>query len=112
MLGAPDTFTTSNGWLGRWKNCHGVCQLKICGEKFSANNLGVNDFKTSFKNIVLENCYALDQIYNCDETGLNYKMLPSKTWPPKQETAAPGHKRGKEYIKLLACCYSSEKHNF
>lgn len=33
----------------------------------------------------------MNQIYNCDETSLNYKMIPTKSLAAKTETAA--HRR-------------------
>jgi hypothetical protein len=32
------------------------------------------------------------QIFNADETGLNYKMLPKKTLASKLDSVAKGHK--------------------
>ncbi|XP_066257537.1 jerky protein homolog-like [Euwallacea similis] len=88
-----DQFTASSGWLDRWKKRYGVRQLTVCGEKLSADVSSVDKFKQDFKKQI-ENCgYTCDQIYNCDETGLNYKMLPSKTLASRQEKSAPGHKR-------------------
>lgn len=90
---APDTFTDSEGWLARWKNRHGIRQLKICGEKLSADESLVESFKKNFRKIMEEENYTPDQLYNCDETGLNFKILPSKTLASKNESAAPGHKK-------------------
>lgn len=55
----------SNDWLGKWKNCHGVCQLNVCSEKLSVNNLTVNGFKKVLYT-VLEKGYTSDQTLNCD----------------------------------------------
>lgn len=44
-----------------------------------------------------------DQIFNCDETGLNFKMLPGKSLAARTEKAAPGYKRSKERVTILAC---------
>lgn len=107
---APDTFTASDGWLGRWKKRHGIRNLKICGEKLSADMSAVDDFKEDFKRIVEENGYVEDQIYNCDETGLNYKMLPNSTLASKNEAAAPGYKKSKERVTILACANYSGRH--
>ena len=37
QLGIQDPMTFSNGWLGRFIKRHGIRQLKICGERQSAN---------------------------------------------------------------------------
>lgn len=44
-----------------------------------------------------------DQLYNCDESGLNFKMLPSCTLASRAEDSAPGYKKKKERVTILAC---------
>ena len=51
-----------------------------------------------------------EQLYNCDETGLNYKMLPTKTLASKREAAAPGYKKSKERVTILACSNATGNH--
>ena len=51
--------------------------------------------RLSFKLIETEGISG-EQLYNCDETGLNYKTLPRKTLASKKEAAAPGYKKSKE----------------
>lgn len=108
----PEThsFTGSSGWLDRWKKRYGVRQLTVCGEKLSADVSSIENFKQDFKKQIKDNGYTYDQIYNCDETGLNYKMLPSKTLASGQEKSAPGHKRSKERVTVMACSNASGKH--
>ncbi len=43
----------------------------------------------------------MDQIFKADETGLNYKMLPSKTFAVKADREAPGRKKFKECVTVL-----------
>ncbi|XP_024875302.1 jerky protein homolog-like [Temnothorax curvispinosus] len=104
-----DTFTASSGWPERWKKRHGVRQMNICGEKLSANEGEMNKFKEEFQKLVAEEGYTKDQIYNCDETGLNYKMMPSKTLISRDEAAAPGYKKNKDRCTILACSNASGK---
>ena len=51
-----------------------------------------------------------DQVFNCDETGLNFKMLPSKSLAARTETAAPGYKCSKERVTILACSNATANH--
>ena len=67
-------FTASEGWLDRWKTHHGIRYVTISGEKLSADDEGAKEFSLKFKKIVEENELAPDQVYNIDETGLNYRM--------------------------------------
>uniref|UniRef100_A0A2S2QI26 Jerky-like n=1 Tax=Sipha flava TaxID=143950 RepID=A0A2S2QI26_9HEMI len=47
------------------------------------------------------------QIFNADETGLNYKMLPKKTLASKLDSVAKGYKVKKERVTLLPCSNAS-----
>ncbi|XP_030765192.1 jerky protein homolog-like [Sitophilus oryzae] len=109
----PEThrFTGSSGWLDRWKpGRYGVRQLNICGEKLFADVSSIEKFKQDFKKLIKDCGYTCDQIYNCDESGLNYKMLPSNTLASRQEKSVPGHKRSKERLTIMACSNASGKH--
>ncbi len=46
---------------------------------------------------------TLEHLYNCDETGLCYKMLPTKTIACRTEKEAPEIKKMKERVTLMAC---------
>jgi hypothetical protein len=50
----------------------------------------VVEYKNKFQTILEENGYTPDQVYKCDETGLYYKMMPSKTLARETENSAPG----------------------
>lgn len=100
-------FSASSGWLDRWKTRYGVRKLNLCGEKMSADEDAVNVFKTEFEDLIKNKGYNKDQIFNADETGLNFKMLPRKSLASKSEASAPGHKLSKERITVLACSNAS-----
>lgn len=103
-------FTASNGWLDRWKQRYGVKQLSICGEKLSADPNSVGEFKIKFQELIEKEGLTGDQIYNCDESGLNYRMLPAKSLALKSELSAPGYKKSKERITILACSNATGQH--
>ena len=44
-----------------------------------------------------------DQVFNCDETGLNWRQLPRRTLVAGGETSAKGFKKLKERVTLMAC---------
>lgn len=98
-------FGASSGWLDRWKARYGVRKLNLCGKKMSADQDAVDVFKTEFEDLIQG--YTKDQIFNADETGLNFKMLPNKSLAAKAEMSAPGHKLSKERITVLACSNAS-----
>ncbi len=45
----------------------------------------------------------MDQIFNCDETGLNFRLLPESTLAPFFEKSADGRKKSKERVSINAC---------
>uniref|UniRef100_K7G469 HTH CENPB-type domain-containing protein n=1 Tax=Pelodiscus sinensis TaxID=13735 RepID=K7G469_PELSI len=100
----PD-FMASVGWLDRWKK-YRLRQLSICGEKLSANREGFLKFKANCHCLTENEGLSGEQIYNYDETGLNYKMLPSKTLASWAEASAPG----KERVTILACSNATGNH--
>lgn len=53
---------------------------------------------------------TLEQLYNCDETGLCYRMLPTKTIASRLEKCAPGMKKQKDRITLMACANATGTH--
>lgn len=103
-------FTASDGWLRRWKKRHGVSFINICGEKMSADIPASNEFVTKLKEIISKENLSPEQVYNMDETGLNFKRLPSKTFNVGNASSAPGFKLNKERITLALCSNASGSH--
>lgn len=70
-----EQYIAGVGWLECWKNYYGVRKQQIRGEKLSANQEGVDNFKTFLHRLVDEHGILGDQLYNCEQTGLNSKTL-------------------------------------
>lgn len=105
-----NNFNASDGWLQRFKIRHGVRFLKITGEKLSSQPELVDPFKQKLKNLIQEHHLSNHQIYNADETGLFWKLLPDKTFVALSEKAAPGLKMAKQRITLLGCVNANGSH--
>ena len=75
-------FKVSKGWLYRFCNRHGLRQLSFQGEKLSSDAAAPEPFKELVK-LMEDESLTLEQLYNCDETGLCYQMLPDKTLAAK-----------------------------
>lgn len=86
-------FVASEGWKWRFCQRHGIRQLSLQGEKMSADSDAGDEFIKSFPKFVKEGDYSLDQIFNCDETGLNFRLLPTKTLAQFFEKSADGRKK-------------------
>ncbi len=100
-----EQFTVSHSWLDRWKKRYGVRQLKIAGERLSAEShrVDLDEFKRHFHKMIDRKGLTAEQIFNCDETGLYYRMLPDKTLASREEKSAPGYKKSKERLTVMAC---------
>lgn len=68
-------FSASNGWIERFKERNKLSFKKVCGEAAAVNLSDVSDWKTSTLKDVLER-YTSDDVFNLDETGLFYRLLP------------------------------------
>ena len=76
-LGFED-FTGSSGWIERWKARHGIKIRNICGEAATTNHEMVTNWQThTMPNLIT--AYASRDIFNADETGLFWRLLPDKT---------------------------------
>ena len=103
-------FVASDGWLSRWKKRHGTHVLDVCGEKLSANPGAVDEFTTELVKIINEKELKPEQIYNLDETGLNFKLLPKQTFAMADEKSAPGMKVNKERLTVALCSNAAGTH--
>ncbi|KAF2899297.1 hypothetical protein ILUMI_06877 [Ignelater luminosus] len=106
---AGSEFAASEGWIDRWKTRHGVRFVSISGEKLSADAEAAKEFSVKFQEIVEENELLPCQVYNIDETVLNYKMLPNKTLAASNETVA-GTKLIKDRLTIAPCSNGDGSH--
>lgn len=109
-LRGTSNFQASTGWLKRFTSNHGIRELQIQGEKLSADSSAAESFKIKLRDILDEENYALENVYNADETGHNWKALPRKNLASRRELAAPGPKISKDRITVLACANATGSH--
>jgi hypothetical protein len=105
ISGPSTTFQASTEWLKCFKSRHGIRELHIEGEKLSSDKTAAETFKKAVRELVEEEGYSMDNIYNADETGLNWKALPRKTLASLRESAAPGFKVSKDRITLKSIIF-------
>ncbi|CAM5131851.1 unnamed protein product [Natator depressus] len=104
-------FKASSGWLNRFKKCHGIRQVTISGETCSADIKACDEYSLKLQEIIIEGGYALEQIYNADETSLCYRMLPDRTLASRtEEQKAEGFKVIKERVMILFCVNKTGSH--
>ncbi|XP_046685292.1 jerky protein homolog-like [Homalodisca vitripennis] len=71
----------------------------------SADSKAAAEYLQEFKEIT--SSYSPQQVYNADETGLNFKALPKKSLASREEKSAPGFKMDKQRLTVLACSNAS-----
>ena len=104
----PRTFKAGTGWLKRFKDRHGIRALSVQGESLSAAADSVEPFKEELSKIMEERSLTLNQVFNCDETGLYWKLMPNKTLVSSREKVAKGFKKPKDRVTLMACANATE----
>ena len=70
------------------------------GEKVSST---VEPFKEELQELLERETLTLTQLYNCDETGLCYRMLPNKTLTSRSERQVSAMKKQNNRVTLMAC---------
>lgn len=100
-----ENFTASDGWLQRFKRRYGIRWLKIADEKLSAKSELVEPFIQRLRDTIEKNNLTSYQLYNADEKGLFWKLLPDKTYVTHKEKMAPGKKSEKQsYLSGMHKC--------
>lgn len=96
-------FKASDGWLANFKRRHGLRMVTLKGEKQSADTEASATFIETFQKYIQDNGYDLDDIFNADEFGLEFKSIPKKTYVLGTEKETSGHKPLKDRLTGLAC---------
>jgi len=109
-LGITD-FAASNGFIQRWASRHGLEDVALHGSGASANveegAARMAAIRQQLKGV------DVDPIYNVDETGLLYRVLPSRSYVPSEDCrTARGLKamKSKDRITLTLCCNATGTH--
>ena len=97
-------FSASTGFQWRFCRRFGLRNLKICGEKLSSDSSAANKFINEFS--VITEGYSEHQIFNCDETGLYFRMLPGYTLT-SVHNRPDGTKKAKDRVTINACANAS-----
>jgi hypothetical protein len=100
-LGIED-FKASNGWINGFKQRHGVVYKTVSGECKNVDSSTVEEWRKEQLFKIFEG-YKPTNIYNADETGLFFRLLPRKTLSLKGDPCNGG-KNSKERIMVLLAC--------
>ena len=96
-----EEFPASNGWFSRFKKRFALHNVRITGEAGSSDVVGAQKFSDSFETLVKQEGYIPEQIFNVDETGLQWKRMPNRTYIHQEAKQMPGFKAFKDRLTLL-----------
>ena len=101
------SFKASMGWLTKF---NGIKNVQLRGEILSYDTAAINPFREHFTKVIEEESYSLQQIYNADETGLWWRMMPSYSLNSSRVTRASNFKKAKDRVTILGCANASGNH--
>ena len=96
----PD-FVASRGWFHNFKARHAFRSIRRSGETKSADADTAAAFPDELRAVIEEGGYKPQQVFNMDETGLQWKRMPESTYITKEEKSAPGFKAFRDRFTLL-----------
>ena len=97
-----EKFKASNGWLDNFKKRHNLRQYNIHGEAGSAPIQDLDSMRGRLRQTLRD--YDPKDIFNCDETGLFWKMKLSHTI---SNGPVVGTKQSKDCVTILLTCNST-----
>ncbi len=102
-------FVASNGWIDRFRKRYGISYRNISGESESVDKSCVSTWTTQILPSLI-NKFLPKDVFNADEFGLFFKLMPNKSLVCKGEKCSGG-KLSKERLTVLLCANSdgSEK---
>ena len=95
------SFRASQGWLTKFKQRHGVICKVVSGEAAAVDSEVTSTWLRTTLPTLLSR-YSANDIYNADETGIFFEMLPNKTLAFKGEKCSGG-KESKTRITAMVC---------
>ena len=111
-LRGEDDFKASKGWWDKDRKRNGIGSVRLHGEAGSVDLDGIKEAIEKIRE-TLER-FDAECIYNWDETGLYFKLLPSATYTSKSENRknVRGTKaqKAKERVTLITCTNATGTH--
>jgi len=91
-------FKSSKGWLECFKNRHNLKLRKLHGESYANRAINFDELLDTLREKI--RAYKEENVYNADETGIFYKLIPSKSVCILTRS---GHKLLKDRLSILLC---------
>jgi transposase len=107
QLGTSTPFKASNGWLDRFRSRYNIQFRAISGEARSVDTNTVEDWKTRLHSIIEH--YDPKNVFNVDETGLFFKLLPDQSYSLDRNDCRGGKKSKERYTVMLCTNWSGNE---
>uniref|UniRef100_A0A182SYG3 HTH CENPB-type domain-containing protein n=1 Tax=Anopheles maculatus TaxID=74869 RepID=A0A182SYG3_9DIPT len=101
-LGVKRSFNASSGWLSRFKQRYGISGVYTHSSAKTGSSSHADTFCYQFQQLMQKEDWLPDQIYNADETGLQWNSIPSK--------AAGTSEGSSERITVICCTNATGRH--
>ena len=102
----PSPFRASRGWFDRSKKRYGLHNVKLTGEHASADHEAAETFPAQLTQLIEDNGYVPEQVFNADETGLFWgKINAHKNFQleAREDLEASWFKAAKDRVFLRLC---------
>src|SRR5699024_4000650 len=94
-------FTASSGWFSRFCARSGLRSVKLTRESALVDIETVDYFKAELGKMIQTQGYSLDQVWNVDEAGVYWKLLPETTYAGNNVKTVPGFKSLTNRVTVL-----------
>ncbi|XP_046398110.1 tigger transposable element-derived protein 4-like [Ischnura elegans] len=109
LMHIPD-FMVSNGLLDHFKKRHGITFKTVQGEAGAVDSQSLLEWQQQVLRPLLRQ-FSVDDVFNLDETGLFWQLLPNKTMAFRGEQCTGG-KKSKQRITFLIGANMSRSEKF
>ena len=101
-----DKFKASWGWFARFRHRYGLNGKNLFGEGGQVDKNNPETLKALEELSVLIGQYDPECVYNMDETGLFFRIVPCYTvlMPHEDLATVRGKKKAKDRVTLVVCC--------
>uniref|UniRef100_A0A336LJF0 CSON006367 protein n=1 Tax=Culicoides sonorensis TaxID=179676 RepID=A0A336LJF0_CULSO len=101
-------FKCSTTVIELFQKRHRIRYLTHSGEKLSSKIDGIPDFIDELIKKLESKKFTLENLYNADDSGFQFKETPSRILVASKERTAPNKKALKERFMFLPCCNVTE----
>jgi transposase len=108
LKSGANEFTCSNGWFEGFKSRFALRSIKLVGEAGSSK---VMEQETKLFEISEKiSTFPIDCVYNMDEAGIFYRILPEFSYILPSELGARGTKKDKNRLTAIFCANATGTH--